>query len=141
MTHSSLAHLGYYPFARSHLGLTCPVYATVPVVSMGRVSCIEEVDSWRGEMDGALWEDAAQQDDATASADAIKDMIVDSDETELGGTKQGDRTAQLKSKRSKWVATSEEVLQAFEAVTRVKYESPTRLMGESACPFDFNIKG
>lgn len=37
ISHCDLPHLGAYPYARAHLGLNCPVYATVPVVNMGKM--------------------------------------------------------------------------------------------------------
>jgi cleavage and polyadenylation specificity factor subunit 2 len=37
ISHADVQHLGAYPYARSHLGLSCPVFATIPVVNMGRM--------------------------------------------------------------------------------------------------------
>lgn len=37
LSHPDLPHLGAFPYAYSHFGLTCPVFATVPVVNMGRM--------------------------------------------------------------------------------------------------------
>ncbi|CAG8535872.1 10008_t:CDS:10 [Ambispora gerdemannii] len=37
LSHPDLAHLGAFPYAYGNFGLTCPVYATVPVVHMGRM--------------------------------------------------------------------------------------------------------
>jgi len=37
LSHPDLAHLGALPYARAQLGLTCPVYATRPVIQMGQV--------------------------------------------------------------------------------------------------------
>jgi cleavage and polyadenylation specificity factor subunit 2 len=151
-----LPHLGYFPFARAQLGLTCPVYATVPVASMGRVSCAEECEGWRQEMDGSLWEEEdfeeerKEVNDETETGgkgpDEVGKMDVDGEgkrmiETKVtngkGGLKRGREEAtevlvKKKMKRKKWVATSQEVVDAFESITRVKYESPTRLMGMSA---------
>lgn len=48
-----------------------------------------------------------------------------------GGMETSEVLVKRKMRRRKWVATGEEVVEAFEFITRVKYESPTRLMGES----------
>ncbi|KAI9283519.1 beta-lactamase-like protein [Umbelopsis sp. AD052] len=37
ISHADVQHLGAYPYARTHLGLSCPVFATIPVVNMGRM--------------------------------------------------------------------------------------------------------
>ncbi|CAG8594526.1 4063_t:CDS:2, partial [Diversispora eburnea] len=42
LSHPDLSHLGAYPYAYGHFGLSCPVYATLPVVNMGRM-CMYDV--------------------------------------------------------------------------------------------------
>ncbi|KAG9288727.1 hypothetical protein G9A89_004346 [Geosiphon pyriformis] len=37
LSHPDLSHLGALPHAYAHFGLSCPIYATVPVVHMGRM--------------------------------------------------------------------------------------------------------
>lgn len=37
LSQPDLAHLGALPYARAHLGLDCPVYATRPVIQMGQM--------------------------------------------------------------------------------------------------------
>ena len=37
LSQPDLAHCGALPYARAHLGLTCPVYATRPIVQMGQM--------------------------------------------------------------------------------------------------------
>jgi hypothetical protein len=110
---------------------------------MGRVSCIEEAQGWRSEMDGNLWEEDIVDDEPSSAIDFDADAteLVDGKVVgEAALAKKGKGAAgavgsvaavKKKTRRTKWVATGEEVVQAFEAITRVKYESPTRLMGES----------
>ncbi|OZJ06761.1 hypothetical protein BZG36_00414 [Bifiguratus adelaidae] len=50
ISHADVAHLGAYPYARSHLGLTCPVYGTLPVASMGKLCMYDLYQSKRNEM-------------------------------------------------------------------------------------------
>ncbi|PVV01170.1 hypothetical protein BB560_004421 [Smittium megazygosporum] len=38
LSHSSLAHLGAYPYIYKHLGVQCPTFATLPVFNMGRIT-------------------------------------------------------------------------------------------------------
>ncbi|GBC00830.1 hypothetical protein RclHR1_03990007 [Rhizophagus clarus] len=42
LSHPDLQHLGAYPYAYGHFGLSCPVYATLPVLNMGRM-CLYDV--------------------------------------------------------------------------------------------------
>ncbi|KAI9258770.1 beta-lactamase-like protein [Phascolomyces articulosus] len=51
ISHSDLNHLGALPYARSHLGLKCPVYSTVPVVNMGKMCMYDLHQSKTNEME------------------------------------------------------------------------------------------
>ncbi|ORE20852.1 hypothetical protein BCV71DRAFT_278864 [Rhizopus microsporus] len=51
LSHSDLAHLGAYPYARSHLGMTCPVYSTVPVANMGKMCMYDLYQSKANEVE------------------------------------------------------------------------------------------
>ncbi|KAN0064763.1 hypothetical protein ACQY0O_001820 [Thecaphora frezii] len=51
LSHSSLAHLGLYAYAYAHLGLRCLAYATMPVQSMGKLTVLEAIETWRSEVD------------------------------------------------------------------------------------------
>ncbi|CAI2180410.1 19114_t:CDS:2 [Funneliformis geosporum] len=42
LSHPDLQHLGAYPYAYGHFGLACPVYATLPVLNMGKM-CLYDV--------------------------------------------------------------------------------------------------
>ncbi|ORX89542.1 hypothetical protein K493DRAFT_233166 [Basidiobolus meristosporus CBS 931.73] len=41
LSHPDLAHLGAFPYAYSKLGLSCPVYATLPTQNMGRMCMLD----------------------------------------------------------------------------------------------------
>lgn len=41
LSHNDLSHLGALPYAISKLGLSCPIYATFPIQSLGRMSMID----------------------------------------------------------------------------------------------------
>ncbi|KAI8987524.1 beta-lactamase-like protein [Mycotypha africana] len=51
LSHSDLIHLGAYPYARSHLGMTCPVYSTIPVANMGKVCMYDMYQSKTNEVE------------------------------------------------------------------------------------------
>ncbi|KAI7899636.1 beta-lactamase-like protein [Cokeromyces recurvatus] len=51
LSHSDLPHLGAYPYARSHLGMTCPVYSTIPVVNMGKMCMYDNYQSKTNEIE------------------------------------------------------------------------------------------
>lgn len=51
LSHSDLVHLGAYPYARSHLGMTCPVYSTVPVANMGKMCMYDLYQSKANEVE------------------------------------------------------------------------------------------
>lgn len=54
LTHAEMSHLGLYAYAYVNYGLQCPVYATLPVQTMGRLQMLEIVRSWRAEVDANL---------------------------------------------------------------------------------------
>ncbi|EPB87138.1 hypothetical protein HMPREF1544_06064 [Mucor circinelloides 1006PhL] len=51
LSHCDLSHLGAYPYARSHLGMTCQVYATIPVVNMGKMCMYDMYQSKTNEIE------------------------------------------------------------------------------------------
>ncbi|KAK9693101.1 hypothetical protein K7432_014071 [Basidiobolus ranarum] len=55
LSHPDLAHLGAFPYAYSKLGLTCPVYATLPSQNMGRMCMLDAVLSKKDATDFDLF--------------------------------------------------------------------------------------
>ena len=51
LSHPDLPHLGAYPYAFGYFGLHCPVYATVPVVHMGKMCMYDIYQSKVNEID------------------------------------------------------------------------------------------
>jgi cleavage and polyadenylation specificity factor subunit 2 len=45
LSHADLAHIGAYPYASAKLGLSAPVYCTLPVQNMGRVCLLDSLAS------------------------------------------------------------------------------------------------
>ncbi|ORX43855.1 hypothetical protein DM01DRAFT_1349896 [Hesseltinella vesiculosa] len=50
LSHSDLVHLGAFAYAKHHLGLTCPAYATMPVINMGKMCMYDIYQSKANEM-------------------------------------------------------------------------------------------
>ena len=109
LSHSSSAYLSLYPYARARWGLQCPVYATQPTVEMGRVVCLAEAESWRGEH-------------------------YVSEAEEMNG--EGSDTKGKKSMRGPFVPTVEEIHEAFDWTKPIRYNQPLHLGGGSQSGLD-----
>ncbi|KAJ3035593.1 cleavage and polyadenylation specificity factor subunit 2 [Rhizophlyctis rosea] len=48
LSHADIPHIGAYPYAVAHLGLTCPSYSTTPVHDMGQIAFY---DAWQSTVD------------------------------------------------------------------------------------------
>ncbi|KAM3579119.1 hypothetical protein VKS41_008346 [Umbelopsis sp. WA50703] len=55
ISHADVQHLGAYAYARGHLGLSCPAFATIPIVNMGRMCMYDIHQSKVNEMDFNLF--------------------------------------------------------------------------------------
>ena len=51
LSHSTMAHLGSLAWVKSHYGLTCPIYATLPTQAMGRLTVLEMAQCLRDASD------------------------------------------------------------------------------------------
>jgi cleavage and polyadenylation specificity factor subunit 2 len=114
LSHSPSSYLSLYPYARAHWGLQCPVYATQPTVEMGRAVCLAEVESCRGEHAVAI------------------DSKEHQDESEEAGSSNGEKRLDKGKKplRGPFVATVEQVHEAFDWVKAIRYNQPLHLGGE-----------
>lgn len=104
-----MSHLGLYAYARTHLGLTAPCYATLPTATMGRLTTMESVISIRSE-----------QDFSEKQSDEEKQKDVERDE-------------HLRAEHKHWcIVTPDEVNEAFEQIITLRYLQPTQLEGTSS---------
>lgn len=55
LSHADLDHLGAFPYAAVHLGLTCPVYCTTPVHDMGQNLMLDLVSAKRQQTETVLF--------------------------------------------------------------------------------------
>ncbi|CAD6934083.1 unnamed protein product [Tilletia controversa] len=80
LSHSTLPHLGLYAYARARLGLRCPVFATMPVQAMGKLTVLECTEALRAELDV----EAENKRRAAAAAAAAADVTEGVGVGELG---------------------------------------------------------
>ncbi|KAJ8698469.1 hypothetical protein PTI98_005175 [Pleurotus ostreatus] len=108
LSHGDLAHSGLYPYAYSRWNLKAPTYTTLPVQAMARIAATEDVEGIRDEED-------------------VGDVLTEEPSTPEP-LSEGPR---LKDKqRGKYVATLQEVQEAFDAVNTLRYSQPTHLQGK-----------
>ena len=78
LSHSSLAHVGALPRARSRFGLRCPVYATTPIYRMGQLGLYDAYkigSKHTNEGAAATFDEAAfSLDEVDEAFDAIKEL-------------------------------------------------------------------
>lgn len=72
LSHADLAHLGGLPYAYGHLGLRCPVYATLPVWKMGQMFLYDAYQARATECGGAV--DGFDLDDVDAAFEHITQL-------------------------------------------------------------------
>lgn len=127
LSHGDLAHSGLYPYAYARWGLKAPAYTTLPVQATGRIAATEDVERIREEEDVG--------DDSTLHEDGIEDA----EDQFLSGTPMEDTAVEVefdaaskKSKTGKYVATVQEVHDAFDSVNTLRFTQPCHLQGTFA---------
>ncbi|KAI0315379.1 beta-lactamase-like protein [Amylostereum chailletii] len=122
LSHGDLAHSGLYAFAYSRWGLKAPAYSTLPVQAMARIAVSEEVDAIRDEQDVGP---DPQIDKALEPTD--EDAVMEE------GDKRSPTPSEdfQKDKRKRYVATLQEVQDAFDSINTLRYSQPTHLAGKS----------
>ncbi|KII94901.1 hypothetical protein PLICRDRAFT_33730 [Plicaturopsis crispa FD-325 SS-3] len=116
LSHGDLAHSGLYPYAYSRWGLKAPAYTTLPVQAMGRIAAAEDIEALRDE------EDVGDDQDQQNARDG-------SQSPEREGSSPGSERNPGKGK-GKYVATLQEVQDAFDSVNTLRYSQPTHLQGK-----------
>ena len=106
LSHGDLQHSGFYAYPHTHWGLRAPAYATLPVHAMARIATIEEAESIRSQEDvGALEKPVNAEENA---GEALDNVVP----------------------RRKYIATLEQIRDAFDAVNTLRFSQPTHLQGE-----------
>lgn len=121
LSHGDLAHSGLYAYAYAHWGLAAPAYTTLPVQAMARIAATEDVEGIRDEQD-------FNDEPAATSEDHMDDGV----EGRENSTEKQARSATPEPNRSrlrKYVATVQEVHDAFDSVNVLRYSQPCHLQG------------
>ncbi|KAI0265838.1 beta-lactamase-like protein [Gloeopeniophorella convolvens] len=121
LSHGDLAHSGLYPYAYSRWGLKAPAYSTLPVQAMARIAATEEVEAIRDE------EDVGGPDENAAPTD--EEHLPDAMDVSLDGQPHGDPDSGRHPVKGKYIATSQEVHDAFDVINTLRYSQPTHLSG------------
>ncbi|TCD70444.1 hypothetical protein EIP91_003525 [Steccherinum ochraceum] len=115
LSHGDLAHSGLYAYAYSHWNLRAPAYTTLPVQAMARIAATEDVEGIRDE-EQVIGEEEPEQ--------------TDEDETPMeDGTTQA-KNGKSVVRKGKYIATPQEVHDAFDSVTVLRYSQPCHLQGK-----------
>ena len=140
LSHGDLAHSGLYAYAYSHWGLTAPAYTTLPVQAMARVAATEDVEGVR---------EQEAFDDDSSSSDAEAEEENPEEQPQNGSTEGNEDTKPTEQKMDedgenksstpppsttkkgerKYVATVQEVHEAFDSITVLRYSQPCHLQG------------
>ena len=114
LSHGDLAHVGLYPYAYSRWNLKAPAYTTLPVQAMGRIAVTEDVEGVRDEED---------------VGDELEHKQVRDDDTMLLHEVSRSPTPNRGVSKAKYVASLNEVQEAFDAINTLRYSQPTHLQG------------
>ncbi|KAJ7638939.1 beta-lactamase-like protein [Roridomyces roridus] len=116
LSHGDLAHCGLYAYAYSRWNLKAPTYTSLPVQAMGRIATTEDIEGIRDEEDVGDSDETPPQDG--------DDAVMDSGEGTPPPPVNRDKP------KGKYVATLNEVQEAFDSVNTLRYSQPTRLQGK-----------
>ncbi|TFK82062.1 hypothetical protein K466DRAFT_530929 [Polyporus arcularius HHB13444] len=119
LSHGDLSHSGLYPYAHAHWGLTAPTYTTLPVQAMARVAVTEDVEAIRDEQDVG---------DNTPSPGG--ESAADGSESPSPEEPPISPTPKPGAKKRRYVATAQQVIDAFESVNVLRYSQPCHLQGK-----------
>lgn len=112
LSHGDLVHSGLYAYAYCHWDLRAPCYTTLPVQAMARIATMEDVEGIRDEQEVDVEEEESNESAAAEGAGSSEP-----------------HSPKLKNEPKKFVATVQEVHEAFDAVNTLRYSQPTHLQG------------
>ncbi|KAI6047478.1 beta-lactamase-like protein [Pisolithus marmoratus] len=113
LSHGDLAHSGLYAYAYARWGLKAPTYSTIPVQAMARIVTIEDIEGLRDEQD---------------IDDADQHHAEPGEQSNLAET-QSTSDKDPSPPAGKFVATVQEVHEAYDSVNTLRYSQPTHLQG------------
>ena len=122
LSHGDLAHSGLYAYAYSRWGLKAPAYTTLPVQAMGRIAATEDVEGVRDEEE--------VEDDIPLETDETEDDKPDGEE-EMKTDEIPVEVTVPRKKVQKYIASLQEVHDAFDSLNVLRYSQPCHLQGWS----------
>lgn len=128
LSHGDLAHSGLYPYAHSRWGLKAPAYSTLPVQAMARIAATEEAEGIRDEED--VGDAAGQQQQVTPDSEGDVSMQDPSPSPPQGSQPAESPQPESRSPKRKYIATSQEVHDSFDAINTLRYSQPAHLSGK-----------
>lgn len=123
LSHGDLAHTGLYPYAYTHWGLRAPAYSTLPVQAMARIAATEDVEGIRDEQELGESEIIPEYDDPV-------DDVMDTDIQEGQSIRQKTPQKSFAERTGRYIATLQEVHDAFDWVSVLRYSQPCHLQGK-----------
>ncbi|TRM68110.1 beta-lactamase-like protein [Schizophyllum amplum] len=115
LSHGDLQHSGLYPYAYSKWNLKAQTYTTLPVQAMARIAASEDVEGLRDE------EDVDVEGVLVPEAQPVQEQREGQEE---------ERPQIMRKVRGKYVATLQEVQDAFDSVNVLRYSQPCHLQGK-----------
>jgi len=115
LSHGDLAHSGLFAYAFARWGLRASTYTTLPVQAIARIAILEEVTALRMEEDVNPPKQIEELLPIKVEEDAMEEVLHES----VPSGKNGVR-----------IPTIEEVNDAFESITTLRYSQPTHLTGQ-----------
>ncbi|KAH9844105.1 beta-lactamase-like protein [Rhodofomes roseus] len=120
LSHGDLQHSGLYAYAYAHWGLTAPAYTTLPVQATARIAATEDVEGIRDEQQIGETSEREKSTSPEASGSTPPE-----DKSEKPSTPPPPKSA-----KGRYIATLQEVHDAFDSVNVLRYSQPCHLQGK-----------
>ncbi|KAI0650230.1 beta-lactamase-like protein [Trametes meyenii] len=127
ISHGDLSHSGLYAYAHAHWGLSAPAYTTLPVQAMARIAATEDVEGIRDEQlvnDGSS---SSQSLDLEGSASPSSPTASPRPDPALASATPPPSS---RTTKPRYVATVQQVHDAFDSVNVLRYSQPCHLQGK-----------
>jgi cleavage and polyadenylation specificity factor subunit 2 len=145
LSHGDLLHSGLYAYAYSRWGLKAPAYTSLPVQAMARIAVTEDVEGLRDEqeVDASVAEHSPEQDSMEVAEEEQSEKVDDTenpvltDEALDSNSMDVDQAPSLPDKKGRYIATAQEVHDAFDSVNVLRYQQPCHLGGRVYHPLSY----
>ncbi|KAI0677046.1 beta-lactamase-like protein [Trametes maxima] len=123
LSHGDLSHSGLYAYAHAHWGLAAPAYTTLPVQAMARIAATEDVEGIRDEQQ--VDDGSSPNQGSSLEGSASPSVPAASPALASATPPPSSRTGKLR-----YVATVQQVHDAFDSVNVLRYSQPCHLQGK-----------